>query len=305
MESEQREKIIQTITEREALRPLSKLERLKRDPIRAFPYYILAALGHIKPYPLTFKTLWDTKMTCYLPEGNTFYYYGYCEANLTNFILRYLKPGSTFIDVGAHVGFYSMLSSALVGTSGQVHSFEPTPWTFGLLTKNTRGLSNVTLNNKAVSDKKGMTSFLDYGPGYGAYNSAHPKGAVAFISKKGTEVNVETLTLDDYCKERNILPDFIKLDAEGLEHIILQGMTSLLSGNNRPIVTLEAAGGKEWAENMKASLEFLFSKDYKVYEMAIDGTIKPHMIRESYEYENLLFIPSERETELANLYDHH
>ena len=91
MNKNKKEKIIEKITEREKLRPLSRGERLIKVPVRTFFYYILAVLGHIKPYKLTFQTLWGTRMTSYLPEGNTFYYYGYCEANLTNFLLRFLK----------------------------------------------------------------------------------------------------------------------------------------------------------------------------------------------------------------------
>ena len=127
MTNEERTKLIEVISQREILRPLSRLARLIRKPIRTLPFYVLAALGHIKPFLISFKTLWGTKMTCYLPEGNTFFYYGYCEANLTNFLLRYIKQDSVCIDVGAHVGFYSMLLSKLVGPRGAVHSFEPTP----------------------------------------------------------------------------------------------------------------------------------------------------------------------------------
>src|ERR1700733_10547488 len=112
MNKETKENLISTIVQREKLRPLGRLKRLSVDPVRAFPFYILAALGHIRPYPVTFKTLWNTDMRCYLPEGNTFYYYGYCEANLTNFFLRYVKSDAVCMDVGAHVGFYSMLFSA-------------------------------------------------------------------------------------------------------------------------------------------------------------------------------------------------
>lgn len=289
MTSHQKKEIIEIIIQREKLRSISRLQRFLRDPFRAFPFYILAAFGHIKPYPLTFKTLWGTTMTCYFPEGNTFYYYGYCEANLTNYFLHNIKPGCVFLDVGAHVGFYTMLSSDLVGSNGQVHSFEPTPWTFGLLKKNTIGLSNVTLNNVAASDSSGMISFSDYGPGYGAFNSAHPKGASAFIKRKAITVDAPTISIDNYCEKKGIKPDIIKLDAEGIEHIILQGMTRILSDSKRPIITLEVAGGKRWFENTKKSFDLLLAHGYKAYEITNDGSVVPHTLRDSYEYDNLLF----------------
>jgi hypothetical protein len=172
-----RQSLIATVLAHEALRPLSRVARLLRDPLHAFPYYLLATLSHIKPYRISFRTLWGTRMTCYLPEGNTFFYYGYCEANLTNFFIRYVEQGMTIIDVGAHVGIYSMLNSELVGQSGSVYSFEPTPWTFRILTENTKKLPNVTIYNQAISETKQTLTFADYGPGYGAYNSANKSGA--------------------------------------------------------------------------------------------------------------------------------
>ncbi len=291
MNKEQREKIIQKIIKMEKLRPLGRFERLTKVPVRTFFYYVLAIFGHIKPYKLSFKTLWGTIMTSYLPEGNTFYYYGYCEANLTNFLLRFLKGGDVVLDVGAHVGFYSILASELVGEKGEVHSFEPTPWTFGLIKQNTKKLSNVILNNNAVSNKKESISFKDYGVGYGAYNTAHKDGST--LKKKAKVVHVDTVVLDDYCKEKNIKPDFIKLDAEGYEYSILQGMNYLFK-EIRPLVTLEVAGGEGWSDNCKKSIEYLLNKKYKPYEMSINGFISPHTIKENYKYDNLLFIPEEK-----------
>jgi FkbM family methyltransferase len=287
----EREKIIKTVIEREKLRPLSRFERLIQVPTRTFVYYIFALFGHIKPYKLSFKTLWGTTMTSYLPEGNTFYYYGYCEANLTNFLLRFLKDDDVVLDVGAHVGFYSMLTSTLVGGKGEVHSFEPTPWTFALLQKNTENCGNVTLNNKAVSNIQENISFKDYGPGYGAYNTAHKDGST--LKKKATTIHTETVVLDTYCKEKNIKPTFVKLDAEGFEFSILNGMTYLLE-TVRPLVTLEVAGGQGWSDNCKKSINFLLDKKYKPYEMSVDGFVTPHAIQENYVYDNLLFIPEEK-----------
>lgn len=291
MKEKDKKLIASIILEREKLRPLSRVVRLIRSPIRTIPYYVIALASHIKPFRLTFKTLWGTEMTSYLPEGNTFYYYGYCEANLTNFLLRFIKEGDVVLDVGAHVGFYSMLTSSLVGDKGEVHSFEPTPWTYELLKKNTEKLPNVVLSNKAVSGKKERISFKDYGPGYGAYNTAHKAGSI--LKKNSKTIETETIALDFYCKAKNIKPNFIKLDAEGYELAILLGMDYLLE-EVRPLVTLEVAGESDWADNCKKSIDFLLSKKYKPYEMSIEGLIYPHTIEENYKYDNLLFIPEER-----------
>lgn len=294
--------MIKTVTSRESLRPLGRLSRLAKDPLRAAPFYVLAALGHLKPYQVSFKTLWGTRMRCYLPEGNTFYYYGYCEANLTNFFLRYAREGMTFVDVGAHVGFYTAFLSELVGSSGQVHSFEPTPWTFRLISENAVGLTNVTLNNSAVSERAGTLSFADYGAGYGAYNSAHPDGAPE-MSRTPTMTTVQSLTLDSYCEEKSIVPDIIKIDAEGFEASVLRGASELLGaiGARRPLITLEVAGGDAWAKNRSEAFDILTAASYVPHEISVEGFLKEHVTRDNYTYDNLVFIPRERVTELSSL----
>ncbi len=289
MNNLKKEKVIKTIIEREKLRPLSRLQRLLRSPFRTFPFYIIASLTRITPFKLRFNTLWGDKMTCYMPEGNTFLYYGSCEANLTNFLIKRLSPGQTVLDIGAHVGFYSMLASRLIGQQGQVHSFEPTPWTFNLLKKNTKKHENVFLNNCAVSDKKEIIQFSDYGPGFGAFNTSDNKGAPA-LHKHKKLVKVNTVNIDDYCREHSLKPDFIKLDAEGAEYLILNGMKETL-GKARPIISLEVAGDEQWKENREKSFTLLAEYKYKPYDIEVDGTLKPHEARKEYTYDNLIFLP--------------
>ena len=298
MQQTARQQLIQTVIKNETLRPLSRLARLKRDPIGALPYYALAALSRIKPYQIHFKTLWGTTMTCFLPEGNTFYYYGYCEANLTNFFIRFVQDGMVVIDVGAHVGIYSMLSSELVGETGRVYSFEPTPWTFRILTENTQKLTNVTILNQAISETKQTLTFADYGPGYGAYNSANANGAPD-TTRHPTKISVGSVSLDAFCTEKSIQPDIIKIDSEGYEREVLLGSKSILTdtATKRPLVTIEVAGGATWAENSHQAFALLTSYGYTPYEINPEGTIAPHTFKDTYQYDNLLFIPTERMTE--------
>lgn len=291
MSDKERQNLIDIIVKREKLRPLGRLTRLFRDPLRAFPYYLLATASHIKPFKISFKTLWGDTMTGYLPEANTFYYYGYCEANLTSFLLRFLKEGSTFIDVGAHIGFYSMLASHLVGEKGKVYSFEPTSWTFKLLQKNTFDMKNVSIFNLGASDTEEEISFSDYGPGYGAYNSASKEGTMLTFQPKIT--NVKMISIDSFFKKENLLPDFIKLDAEGFEYKILKGLSETLR-TMRPIITLEMAGDKKWSENRRISTEILLGAQYESYRMTDDGFIEGCDIKTSYTYTNILFVPKEK-----------
>lgn len=298
MTATEKETLISQITTREKLRHLGRLQRLWHDPTRALPYYLLAALGHIQPYQLHFPTLWGTQMTAYLPEGNTFYYYGYCEANLTNLFLRLLKSGDCFLDIGAHVGFYSMLASELVGPAGRVIGFEPTPWTHALLLDNTRLLKNVEIEHLALDEKPGQINFTDYGPGYGAYNSANREWALSFVSnKKSKQITANVTTIDVYCHEHKIQPQVIKIDTEGLEYRVLRGGRTLLSPENgkmRPVVTLEVAGGERWADNQQEAINLLRQWGYRAHEITLDGRLSTAKLQQSYAYDNLALVPTER-----------
>ncbi len=299
MNNSERKKIRATIVAREKLRPLSRWKRLLRAPLRTLPFYFLAALSRLRPYQLRFKTLWGDRMQSYLPEGNTFYYYGYCEANLANFFLRYVQPGMVCIDVGAHVGFYTMLFARLVDSRGKVLAFEPTPWTYALLKKNTKEMDNVKIFQKAVSDTSGEITLADYGPGYGAYNSAHVTGA-ADLSKESRSVQVETVILDDHLKNGNLAADVIKIDAEGFEHEVLLGLDKTLSSEElRPLVSIEVAGGKSWAEGRSKALQLLQHHQYQLFEIAVDGLLKAHTPQENYGYDNLVAIPKEKLSNMA------
>jgi len=298
MNKVEREKIIEIILKREQLRPIQRLNRLLHDPFRAIPYYILATIAHIRPFKKTFPTLWDTTMTCYLPEGNTFYYYGYCEANLTNFFLRYVQPGMICIDVGAHVGIYTLLLSELVGLDGHIHSFEPTPWTFKLLQQNSRTLANVQNNNCAVAEGDRTLTFADYGPGYGAYNSAHKDGAPA-LQTKPHMTKVQSISLDKYCTQYPFTPDVIKIDSEGFESEVLKGAKDILGKQkSRPIISIEVANAKEWSQNQNDAFAILDENNYILYQIQPDGYLSALSDDVNYQYDNLICIPQERVTEL-------
>ncbi|MEK7482439.1 MAG: FkbM family methyltransferase, partial [Patescibacteria group bacterium] len=72
---------------------------------------------------------------------------------------KILKPGMNAVDIGAHIGYYTMLFSKLVGKNGQVFAFEPEPENFQLLAENTGKYRNVKIFQKAISDKSGPLWF--------------------------------------------------------------------------------------------------------------------------------------------------
>ena len=103
---------------------------------------------------------------------------------------------------------------------------------------------------------------------------------------------MEAVTLDDYCASLNIHPTFVKIDAESAEYRILQGMARLLK-EDRPFVSLEVGDFDiPGVPSSGTLLQAMIGKEYLPFEYA-DGLIQPHTVGESYQYDNILFVPRE------------
>ena len=215
--------------------------------------------------------------------------------------INFLKDGDIFYDVGAHVGYYTMLASKLISPSGQVHSFEPTPRTFLSLRENTLKKPNVTINNRAVMSTEGEIIFSDYGPKYSAFNSFQNRTSdeMKFLSKPEM-IKVKTISLDKYRCDKNAHPSIIKIDAEGAEHIILKAMDVILT-EDKPVVTIEVAGEEEWQKNCQESITLLTNKGYEMYEITLEGYLKPHIRKNTYSYDNLVFVHPENKQRIEAL----
>jgi FkbM family methyltransferase len=303
MKPEQKTELKNKILKRYKLYKLqySRVRRILKDPFRTIPYFLMLAIAYRHPFKVHYKTLWGDKMSFYLPEGNAIYYYGFFEANLANFFINVLKEGDIFYDVGAHVGYYSILASALVSEKGQVHSFEPTPRTFNSLQENAEPKKNVFVNNRAVMSTESEIEFSDYGPKYSAFNSFQNRTSeeMNFLSKPKI-IKVKTISLDAYRTSTGATPTIIKIDAEGAEHIILQAMDTILT-EDKPIVTIEVAGENEWKDNCKESIDILINKNYTMFEITLEGYLKPHTQKESYSYDNLVFVHKDKISSVSSL----
>jgi len=148
------------------------------------------------------------------------------EPATTDLFKELLKPGMVMADVGAHVGYFSLLAAEIVGPSGKVFAFEPEPGNHGLLRKNieVNSLPNIQAVEKAVSDRSGTTEFflseLDSGS-----HSLFGKAARGIREK----VQVMVTTLDDFFESEGWPnTDLIKIDVEGAELGVLHGMERLI-----------------------------------------------------------------------------
>ena len=164
-----------------------------------------------------------------VPHTGTF------EAKETNFVRGFVQPGQVCIDVGANFGWYTILLSKLIGSTGHVHAFEPLPHTFNVLQRNVtlNECSNVTLNDVALDAINGQKDlFL---PDIGVSGSFR----LHRYEKNYQVIKCRTRTLDDYCLEEGISHvDFIKADIEGAEWLMLKGATKILR-QSKPVLFLE------------------------------------------------------------------
>ena len=178
----------------------------------------------------------------------------------TDLIKKIIKEGNVVLDIGAHIGYYALLFAKLVGGKGKVFAFEPHPDNFALLKKNveTNNYKNVVLVNRAVSNKNKKIKLY----------SADSTGDYKTHSLKNSFfIEVESIRLDDYFKNYQGKINFIKIDVEGAEKEVAEGMSFLLQQNKRiKMMTeifpqrLEEAGVK-----LKDYLELLKSFDFQFY----------------------------------------
>ena len=156
------------------------------------------------------------------------------EKNETNYFKKVVNKGDIIIDVGANIGYYTLLFARLVGSDGKVYSFEPDPRNCKLLEKNVNenNYKNIILEKKAVSDKTEKCKFYLHEDTVG--NSIQESNA-----KLHSEIEIESVALDDYFETKSLNPDFIKIDIEGYEFNALKGMELFLKSNNKVQIMLE------------------------------------------------------------------
>lgn len=254
------------------------------------------ALRRDEPMNLAARTFWGDQMRVVLPELVSFsiYRYGFFEEDLSRVLLKCLKPGQIFFDVGGHFGYFSLLASHIVGPAGAVHSFEPTRTTFEILKSNTARCANVTLNNLALHEKSGLLRFHDFGLKFAAYNSLGAGRLEHDVRTQApsTEYDVKAMSLDEYIGQTNAKPDFIKIDAENAEFDILQGGRQSLA-RHQPIISTEAGDDEANPGRTRRVVDYLMQLGFLPY-LFQSGRLVRHEPKQTYEFANLIFISQDR-----------
>jgi hypothetical protein len=128
--------------------------RLLHKPAHTIVYYAALRMRPFVPFvrQVYARTFFDEDMLVVLPEESAcqLYYYGMIGEDVTTVLLTHVRAGMTFIDVGANLGYFTLLAAHLVPHSGSVHAFEPAQQTFALLQRNTQAALNITVHQKAL-----------------------------------------------------------------------------------------------------------------------------------------------------------
>jgi len=208
-------------------------------------------------------------------HSESLYTTGIWEKNEAACFMKHIHSGMIVIDIGANVGYYSLLAAEKVGVSGRVFAFEPEPSRHGLLEKNIQadGCKQVVSVQKAISNKTGTARlYLDprHNPGdHRLYDSNDGRDSIV----------VETVRLDDFFKDKDSPIHSIKMDIQGGEMAALEGMGDIIKRNDDLIILTEF-----WPEGMRkcgfSPIEFLntlVAKGFHLHIVADENQSLKHM----------------------------
>ena len=177
------------------------------------------------------------------------------EPHITRLLTDLLRPGHTFIDVGANIGYFTLLAAALVGEPGRVIAFEPNPQNCELLRRSiaANAFGNITLHQNAVAETE--AEFLFDTVGYSSNGRLLPGREAGQPPGRAGQYPVQAVTLDHALSDLAQI-DVIKIDAEGSEPRVLAGMATILA-RHRPIILTEFAPTMIEATSQTAPLAYL------------------------------------------------
>ena len=242
-------------------------------------------------------TFFQKKLTIDFPSCNDIFITGAkthsSEIRLTKFLIKNANQAETFIDIGAHVGYFSLLMNELLNEKGTIFSFEPTQKTFELLQQNTLSYNKIKIENLALSDKQSNTIFYIADSLNSEYNSLNSD---VFLEKNisFSEQKIQNTTFDNYFSDKKLSDKtIVKIDTEGSEMLVLKGGENFIQENS-PIIIMEFLQNSS-NKNYENAVEFLKVNHYKCHCINADGDLElcnnviSFMLQTNSDSENLVF----------------
>lgn len=281
----------------------SKVNRFFARPLK----YVYAILFNKLVYPVSQKgilkktdTFFGLPLHVLLPAGTDIFLAGGkthdSEIRLARFLIRQLKPGDTFVDIGAHFGYFSLLASRLVGP-GKIYAFEASENTFEVLKKNVAAVENIYPLHRAVSDASETIEFYELPVVYSEYNTMELQqfeDEAWYLKVKPEKKTVAAVALDDFLKESASGPAVIKIDVEGAELKVIRGGAKYL-GSHSPVVIMEYLEHRRNNRNHKMAIDLLRELHYRPHSITVTGDLAPcedidaRLLADGLESDNIVF----------------
>lgn len=238
-------------------------------------YYKVTQKGRLK----SVKTFWGDTIKVLLPASMDIYLIGGkthdSEIRLAKFYVNYLNTGDDVLDIGSHIGYFSLLSATL-SPKGTTVAIEASPSTFNLLNENVKNKKNVITQNIAISNETGAIEFLEFPVLYSEYNTLEQtqyENEDWFKSIQPTKVKINSKTGTSIIQEFNLQPQIIKIDVEGAEEKVIQGLIEYLR-NNTSYVVMEFANEERGNVNHINAERLLKAIDYFPFKINSFGKLE-------------------------------
>jgi FkbM family methyltransferase len=211
------------------------------------------------------------------------YLLGASEPDLQNALAASIRPGQVFYDIGANVGFFTLLAARLVTSTGYVYAFEPIEANIRAMRRNIdlNHVRHVDVVCAAVSDTCGT---VHMSPGNNQATCHLAYGAEDGLS-------VPSTTIDAFVSAGHRPPDLVKVDVEGAENLVLSGMRDTLR-TRRPIVICELHYDRD-DPRRDVITSILQDADYDELMLALDGGLMPHLLATPREAQGIAIRPGQ------------
>ena len=229
-------------------------------------YHLVGTLMKILNKKFITKKIYNYKMLLDLYDkgiSRTLLLFGKRELEHKKMLENIIKPEMTVLDIGANIGYYSLMMLELIGNKGKLIAVEPSPSNIEILRKNLllNKYNDIEVHNAAISDENGTKKFfLSEMSNLNTLNYTEKKS----LNLTGETINVKTLTVPQIMEGRNL--DLIRMDVEGHEVEVLNGLIPNIGVNNLyPSIIFETHRSRYNNEHsMENTLKNLFAKNYKV-----------------------------------------
>lgn len=296
--------LLNKLSDVEKLTTGSKLNRFLHHPVKyVFAQFIrkffsISGKGSRK----TASTFWHAPITVDLPAGTDIYLTGGkshdSEIRLSKFLIRNLSEGKSFIDIGSHFGFFTMLAQECIKGSGKILSIEPSENSFNILRQNLPFEKNMHLIKALVGEETCKKEFFEFPLLYSEYNTIYPEqfdGRSWYKKIKIKKQMVSCFSLDDLFREHEINNAIVKIDTEGAELNVIKGAITVLQTHHDTIFVMEYLNTHRGNESHRQAAALL--ADYGYYPFIINhegelitcNNIDMHLDRMKVDSDNIVF----------------